>query len=295
MNKNPVIATHNGRFHADECFAVALLKQIYPEATYIRTRDPELIEKADIVVDIGGVHDETKNRFDHHQSGGAGMRENEIPYASFGLVWNTYSGQLSQNLEVLRIVEKNLVMPIDAMDNGIDLIKLLHPIISPVLLQSILFLFTPTWQEKERTFEQGFEESLVLAGKILTRSLSHAEAEVTAQNMVLEAYQKSEDKRVIVLETKYPYSVLSTKDEPLFVVVPDIELGRWKVQAVGKGPSTYEVRKPFPSNWAGKRDLELAEETGVPDAIFCHNARFMAVAGSKEGAMHLADLALNSS
>jgi uncharacterized UPF0160 family protein len=50
----------------------------------------------------------------------------------------------------------------------------------------------------------------------------------------------------------------------------------------------------FPDSWAGKRDAELVKATGVADAIFCHNNRFMMVAGSKEGALALAELALSS-
>jgi uncharacterized UPF0160 family protein len=37
---------------------------------------------------------------------------------------------------------------------------------------------------------------------------------------------------------------------------------------------------------------ELAQVTGVADAVFCHNKLFMAVAKSKEGAIKLAELAL---
>ena len=32
-----------------------------------RTRDPALLDTCDIVVDVGGVYDPAKNRFDHHQ------------------------------------------------------------------------------------------------------------------------------------------------------------------------------------------------------------------------------------
>ena len=32
-----------------------------------RSRDPLELEKCDIVVDVGGVYDVAKNRFDHHQ------------------------------------------------------------------------------------------------------------------------------------------------------------------------------------------------------------------------------------
>ena len=35
----------------------------------MRSRDPKVLDDCDIVVDVGGVYDDTKKRFDHHQRG----------------------------------------------------------------------------------------------------------------------------------------------------------------------------------------------------------------------------------
>ena len=51
------IATHNGNFHADDVFSIAALKSIFPSFKLIRTRDLELIAKADLVIDVGGEYD----------------------------------------------------------------------------------------------------------------------------------------------------------------------------------------------------------------------------------------------
>jgi len=53
-------------------------------------------------------------------------------------------------------------------------------------------------------------------------------------------------------------------------------------------------RKNFPKLWAGLRDEELQNVTGVPDAIFCHRGLFLAIAKSKEGAIKLAQIAVES-
>ena len=37
------IGTHDGPFHADEVFAVAALRRLYPDAYVIRSRDPEAL------------------------------------------------------------------------------------------------------------------------------------------------------------------------------------------------------------------------------------------------------------
>lgn len=54
------IATHSGTFHADESLAVFMLKQLeeFKEAKVVRSRDSNVIEEADIVVDVGGVYGE---------------------------------------------------------------------------------------------------------------------------------------------------------------------------------------------------------------------------------------------
>ncbi len=67
----------------------------------IRTRDLEVINKADIVIDVGGEYNADTGRFDHHQRGGAGERENGIPYSSFGLIWQKYGLAPAQTIKTL--------------------------------------------------------------------------------------------------------------------------------------------------------------------------------------------------
>ena len=63
------IGTHNGTFHCDEALACFMLKQLpeYKDAEIVRTRDPAVLDTCDIVVDVGGVFDPSKHRYDHHQ------------------------------------------------------------------------------------------------------------------------------------------------------------------------------------------------------------------------------------
>lgn len=54
-----------------------------------RTRDPAVLDTCNIVVDVGAIYDESKNRFDHHQRGfthvfGHGF---ETKLSSAGLVY----------------------------------------------------------------------------------------------------------------------------------------------------------------------------------------------------------------
>ena len=64
------IATHSGCFHADDAMACMMLAKYtkeFKDPKIIRTRENEIIEKVDLVVDVGGVYDPNTNRYDHHQ------------------------------------------------------------------------------------------------------------------------------------------------------------------------------------------------------------------------------------
>ena len=64
-----VIGTHSGTFQADEALGVWLLRQVpeYRNSPVVRSRDPAVLEKCDIVIDVGGVYDHANLRYDHHQ------------------------------------------------------------------------------------------------------------------------------------------------------------------------------------------------------------------------------------
>jgi len=49
-------STHDGRFHANEIFALAILKLVFPELEIIRSRDETVLRDVDIIVDVGHVY-----------------------------------------------------------------------------------------------------------------------------------------------------------------------------------------------------------------------------------------------
>ena len=63
------IGTHDGTFHCDEVLACWMLKQLprFKNAQIVRTRDNTKLSQCAIVVDVGGIYDPEKNKFDHHQ------------------------------------------------------------------------------------------------------------------------------------------------------------------------------------------------------------------------------------
>ncbi len=298
------IITHNGKFHSDDVFAVATISLAFKEEEFelLRTRDSEIIKSGDYVVDISGEYKPEANRFDHHQIGGAGERENGIPYASFGLVWKKFGEKLCGSLEIALRLDEKLVQAIDAGDNGVNLVKeYVFPDVYQYTIYGIINLFRPTWKEKDKSFDDKFKEAVSWARKIIEREVKVTQDEVEVEDDIKKIYNKFKDKKVIIFEDKEKsygreniVRVLGAYSEPLYAVIYRSDVGNWQVVAINKGKKTFETRKPLPRNWGGLRDEELVKETGVPDAIFCHRGRFMCVSGSRESAIALAKLAVEN-
>lgn len=292
------IVTHSGNFHTDEVFACAVLSLVHNgNVEIVRSRDGEVLATGDYVVDVGGVYDVALGRFDHHQVGGAGVRENGIPYSSIGIVWKEYGEKLCGNAQSAERIDEKLVQPIDMADNGVDSFKLTEEGVFPYLLHHVVTSFRPTWKEEQdgvMTFDEGFARAVEVARQVLLREITMAKDQFEGEAIVADIYHHTEDKRIIVIDGQYPWEwILTQFPEPLYIVKPDHENGgKWKVKTVRNAVDSFESRKLLPESWAGKRGEELVEITGVPDAFFCHNKRFIAGAGSKDGALKLARLAL---
>jgi uncharacterized UPF0160 family protein len=287
MNDKTIV-THNGNFHADDVFSVAALKSIFSSVTLIRTRDLEIIAKADIVIDVGGEYDSTTDRFDHHQRGGAGARENGIPYSSFGLMWQKYGLDVCKgNQNVANALDAGLVSTIDAIDCGY-----VKGVSEGISLSQTISMFNPTWQEDSH-FDVCFDEAVEFASHVLTRFIATANGGISAKTIVASAIENAQDPRVIVLEKYTPWkkTVHALSEEALYMVYPS-QTGQWRIQAVPVEPGSFEDKRPLPKEWAGLSDKALQEVTGIDDAMFCHNGLFIAGTESFVSTMKMAAIAL---
>jgi uncharacterized UPF0160 family protein len=287
MNDKTIV-THNGNFHADDVFSVAALKSIFSSFTLIRTRDLEIIAKADIVIDVGGEYDPENGRFDHHQRGGAGERDNGIPYSSLGLIWQKYGVEICNgNQDVANALDAGLVSTIDAIDCGH-----VKGVPEGISLSQTISMFNPTWQEDSH-FDTCFDEAVDFASRVLTRFIAAANGGISAKSIVATAIENAQDPRVIVLEKYTPWkrTVHALSDKALYMIYPS-QTGQWRIQTVPVEPGSFEDRRPLPKEWAGLSDKALQDVTGIDDAIFCHNGLFIAGAESFESTMKMAEMAL---
>lgn len=292
-----LIATHSGSFHADEVFAIAAMKLLPEAVEVVRTRDREVLSEADIRIDVGFNHDPARGDFDHHQREFDLVRENGIGYASFGLVWREHGARICGDAEVADAVEQTLVQPVDANDTGQQISQSLIEGVRPMNVNAVVGGFNSRWDEDltEEEERKRFDAALEVAVGILEREIASATSGLKAVRVVREAIAGAEDPRVIELSQNVPWKqvVVTEAPEALFVIYPKRQ--GFGLETVPKELGTFDNRRDLPAAWAGLEKDELAELTGVPDALFCHAKRFLVVAGSREGIESLAALALDPS
>ena len=317
-----VIATHSGAFHADDVFGVAVLAALYPDHRILRTRDPAAIAPAHFVVDVGGVWDAGRGRFDHHQRGfgGARMRVEEdgstAPaegYASAGLVWRAcglqyvrhFAAQMDCALEdgavaeVADDVDASLVRYLDLVDTGAQEV-------APGIfgLSSQIALLNSTWLEEgplDRAARadlqmQRFGEAMALARRVLDRFLLRRIGQVLAAGKVRGSERLFDGRVLHLADGGLPWTKVVIEEMPqvLLVVYPEESSGQHQIRTVPVTQGSFESRMDLPAEWAGLREGQLAPAIGVPDAVFCHSNLFIAGARSLEGALAMARMALDA-
>ncbi|OBZ78890.1 hypothetical protein A0H81_01168 [Grifola frondosa] len=324
--ESKVIGTHNGTFHCDEALAVFLLKKTnaYATADLKRTRDPAILDTCSIVVDVGGVYDESKQRFDHHQRGftevfGYGFK---TKLSSAGLVYKHFgkdiiAGRLQLLLDDAKVdtlwlkMYKEFVEAIDGIDNGISQ----YPTdIEPVYrgrtdVSSRVGHLNPAWNEPfdAKTLDSKFLQASSLVGEEFMNRLDYyANSWLPARDLVSTALTKRTEVdpsgRIVLFEQFAPWKEhlfelepllsITESSQPLYILYPDEAANNWRIQAVPASPSSFESRKALPEAWRGVRDDELSKLSGVEGCIFVHASGFIGGNKTREGALKMARLAL---
>ena len=281
-------STHDGRFHADEIFALAVLKLRFPDLEIIRSRDEYVYKNVDIIVDVGGVYDPENLIFDHHQRNFSIKRGSGIPYASFGLVWEKYGKLLCGSSETSEYIDSVIVQAIDAEDNGIEIFETIVDGIPFHSLSDIIESFMPRYVNDEKV-QKGFDRALNFATSYMRRQIKLAKElfEVALPN-IRNAIKVAEDPQILIFKKfdKSWLNFISQESEKARFVIFPTHRKTWAIRCVPQKGKKFEYCKLLPSEWGG-RQKDFAKISGVRDALYCHNGCFLAEAETFEGAHKL--------
>ncbi|TKY74052.1 Metal-dependent protein hydrolase [Spatholobus suberectus] len=287
------VGTHNGTFHCDEalaCFMLRLSKR-FSGAHIVRTRDPNLLASLHAVVDVGGVYDPRRHRFDHHQMGfhqvsGHGFA---TKLSSAGLVYKA----------------------IDAVDNGVNQCDLNDPPKYEIntSLSSRIKRLNLNWMDSDRSSDrenEAFHQAMTLAGAEFLENVNYyAKSWLPARSNVMEslAVRESVDSsgEIIKLNRSCPWKLHiheleeEMKISPIkYVLYQDDRSENWRLQAVAISPARFESRKPLPNLWRGLESDKLSEVAGIPGCTFVHMGGFIGGNRSYGGALAMARASLKA-
>ena len=308
-----LIATHGGKFHADDAWAVAVLKVLFPEADIIRTREQARIDAADFAIDVGGVWDPASGRFDHHQKEFDGARTSGVPYASAGLVWREYGARCVAALaerhtgelitdeaaqQIAYAIDADIVQYLDLSDVGVA-----KNAPGSYGLSAVVSGFNPGWLDEQRlgygeavdTYRMGqFMRAVEFLTDIMGNAVRYRVGAMLAVTQVRQAEVLEDGKLLFLKNAALPWSSVVRKEMPkiLFVISHSLTEQRYMLHTVSVDTESFDARADLPEAWAGLREAELAAVTGVEDAVFCHTGRFIAAARSYAGALTMARQAL---
>ena len=292
-----IVVTHDGIFHIDELVAAATWYLVFINTTIKRSRKPQDWELADCLIDVGGEADMHRDRFDHHQRGGAGSRPNGIPYASSGLLWKKFGSEACRSVleeyfgidfdfqSIADKIDEDLISLIDGNDTGNSKAQTVF---------DCLRHFNEPWFVESPNHDYQFAEALAVAKQILHNYIMSVGGDVYAEQRLKGFIAGQEGDEVVILNDFVPWSSKIQELAPLakFVVFPDKASGTWRVQGVPLEPGSFELKARLPVAWGGLKRDGLVELTGCSSAIFCHPNGFIMGAGSMEDAVTCAFLAL---
>lgn len=305
-----LIATHDGSFHADETLACAVISYIYERSQVIRSRDPQLLETADIIIDVSGINDD--KHFDHHSNEFNLSRDNGINYATAGLMWlkfgDKYLHKIAQEYftfeqrekitpEIYKAaqarIDKEIMYGVDLNDNG-QLNSYLNAQVqvtnegeqrvmdelnefyrySPDISYLVAMQNLPNVSGAEQ------DKNFMNTVKILKNLLINAAINALYTEMgIAEVLRVYDGGPILIMHEKLPWTqaVLSnfeTFKDCMIAVYPDRKRG-WRVQSLPYSKAErFRNKLTAPKSWRGLDFEALDEVTGLNGTIFIHRAGF---------------------
>lgn len=305
-----LIATHDGSFHADETLACAIISYIYERSEVIRSRDPHVLETADIIIDVSGINDD--KHFDHHSNAFNHSRDNGINYATAGLMWLKFGDEylrkiaqeyftLDQRNEISQKIldsakeriDREIMYAVDLNDNGqlnsylkeqVDITnegeqRVMDELnefyrYSPDIPYLVAMQNLPNVSGAEQ--DKNFMNTVKILKSLLINAAINALSTEIGIAKVLSVYNGGP---ILIMHEKLPWTqaVLANFDKfsnCMLAVYPDRKRG-WRVQSLPYSLSErFRNKLTAPKAWRGLDFEALDEVTGLTGTIFVHRAGF---------------------
>eukprot|EP00533_Pseudo-nitzschia_delicatissima_P008658 CAMPEP_0116084928 /NCGR_PEP_ID=MMETSP0327-20121206/4057_1 /TAXON_ID=44447 /ORGANISM="Pseudo-nitzschia delicatissima, Strain B596" /LENGTH=345 /DNA_ID=CAMNT_0003575893 /DNA_START=176 /DNA_END=1213 /DNA_ORIENTATION=- len=327
-----VIGTHSGSFQADEAMGCFLLRQLpeYRLSRIVRSRDPKILETCDIVIDVGGVYDHDKLRYDHHQRGyderfdeGKDGNGRCTKLSASGLVYRHYGKEVikahypslsSEHLDLVYVkLYNSLLEALDAIDTGVEMSAGELVYNDSTGLSSRVGRLNPRWNEVNENGEapdpdERFLKASDLCGQdfvsVMTKIVeSDLPAREVVEKAVLERLKTDASGEIICFPSGglpwkghlYELEKQHKLDKLVKFVLYTDQGGMWRVQAVTVEGTLFENRLGLPEEWRGVRDEDLEKLTNIKGCRFVHAAGFIGGNTFYEGALEMARVALQQS
>ena len=239
--------------------------------------------------------------FDHHQRN-APLRSDGQPYSSFGLIWAHYGRDYLRAFDVPEThvdaipagFDADFVLPVDLMDNGALSPSAAGPLLADLTLPMLLESLKPVFDDRSPEADDlAFARALPLARTFVEATIARKAAKLRAEAMVLKAIAAAGLARAGTA-SRHAVPVGSGEGRggsPPLRHPPPRETD-WALTGIRLQDDGFEQCADLPTAWAGLTDAALEAASGVKGALFCHNARFIAVAQTHEAILEMARLAL---
>lgn len=259
----------------------------------VRTRNPQEIEGAYVALDVGGVYDNAKLRYDHHQREFTDVHEGtSVKLAACGLIWKHFGTclitkfhpelDLEQVQSMWQSVDETICRPVDLQDNGQGTFKVEGAEAQALTVSMMVAAFN-----QQDIYSPAQDEAFIRVVEILKEYvLNFLRAGANKLQLLKEAEEAVEQQkgnRVLVLDKFLPYREVVLKanaEGAQFDLVTYPAKGQWNLQTVPVDDTPenfYSQRVSLPERLWGLTGPEASkEQLGGCDLVFCHKTGFLA-------------------
>lgn len=300
------LVTHDKTFHYDEVLATAILMKLYPDAELVRTRKEEEIKCGDIVYDVGGVFDPSKNRYDHHQASFTDTfsEKYNIKLSAAGLIFKYYHKQLfamygfTENSvifdEIKEKIYREFFLPADAIDNGYDCV---FGSIKARNVADVVQCMNVYSDRNDSSKEEAkrFQDALLFVSADLENYLNSVLMDYAVAYEQLFSELKEFKGDIFYTEMKVSKDLIYDIDKKFeknlkFVIVKSDSDFRILTMPTEKGK--FSIKYPLHVCWRGYSGKELEKISGIQGCIFVHATGFTGGNKTLEGAIEMCKMSL---